>query len=130
MMAIPAVKGIEIGSGFNSAHMKGSEHNDEFYIKNNNIRTKTNFSGGIQGGISNGERIFMRISFKPTATISKEQNTVNSDKKEISLKVNGRHDPCVLPRAIPIVEAFAAIVLADRLLVNQTSNINNIKSYK
>ena len=123
MLYIPATKGVEFGSGFSSSNMKGSEHNDLFEIRNqdksSSIRTKTNFSGGIQGGISNGERISLRIAFKPTATISKEQTTVNSKKEIVNLKVRGRHDPCVLPRAVPIVEAMAALILVDQYLLSK-----------
>lgn len=113
IMAIPAVKGVEIGSGFSCASMTGSQHNDIFYAKEGKVKMRTNFSGGIQGGISNGEPIFLRVAFKPTATILKEQDTINENLEPIKLKVKGRHDPCVLPRAVPIVEAAAAIVLCD-----------------
>lgn len=122
MMAVPAVKGVEIGSGFSSAFMTGSEHNDIFYTDNEQIRTLTNRSGGIQGGISNGEDILMNIAFKPTATVAKEQKTVNAAGEEIELKVKGRHDPCVLPRAVPIVEAAAALVLADEWLLSRSAD--------
>ena len=121
MLSIPATKGVQIGSGFGSVLMKGSEHNDMFYSKDGKIRTKTNHSGGIQGGISNGEPITMKISFKPTATISKKQKSVNEKGEEINLKVKGRHDPCVLPRAVPIVEACAALVLLDQFLLSRLS---------
>jgi len=104
--------------------MFGSEHNDPFYMDNGKVRTRTNFSGGIQGGISNGEPIYMRVAFKPTATIKKEQNTVNDKGEEVILKASGRHDPCVLPRAVPIVEAAAALVLADQFLINHLSSLN------
>lgn len=124
MMAIPAVKGVEVGSGFEGTKLKGSEHNDIFYNNKGTISTHTNRSGGIQGGISNGEPIFMRIAFKPTATIGKEQMSVDKEGREVPLAVGGRHDPCVLPRAVPIVEAAAALVLADQLLINQTADIN------
>lgn len=123
MLAIPAAKGVEIGSGFQGTLMKGSEHNDIFYNENGRIRTRTNFSGGIQGGLSNGEPIFARIAFKPTSTISKEQRTVNSAGEEITLKVKGRHDPCVLPRAVPIVEAMLALVLVDAALGARTAKL-------
>ncbi|MCS6984852.1 MAG: chorismate synthase [Leptospiraceae bacterium] len=113
ILAIPATKGVEIGSGFRSTTMTGSEHNDLFYVENGKIRTRTNHSGGIQGGISNGERIFVRVAFKPTATIARMQTTVTDQKEEVVLKVKGRHDPCVLPRAVPIVEAMLALVLVD-----------------
>ncbi|MBI4930458.1 MAG: chorismate synthase [Bacteroidetes bacterium] len=121
MLGINAVKGFEIGSGFEGVKMKGSEHNDQFQITNDklrmtNIRTKTNFSGGIQGGISNGEDIFFTVAFKPVATIMQKQMTVNSKGEEVELMGKGRHDPCVLPRAVSIVEAMCALVLADHLL--------------
>lgn len=117
VMSLPASKGFEIGSGFAGTLLTGSEHNDEFYIDNEgNLRTKTNRSGGIQGGISNGENIIIRVAFKPTATIGKEQNTVTSDNEETTLAAKGRHDPCVLSRAAPMVEAMVALVLCDHLL--------------
>jgi len=126
MMGIPAVKAVEIGSGFSGATMKGSEHNDAFYNDGGRIRTRTNFSGGIQGGISNGEPIFMRIAFKPTATIKKDQETVNDEGQPVTLQSAGRHDPCVVPRAVPIVEAAAALVLADQFLLNKLARIENL----
>ncbi|XP_059628304.1 chorismate synthase 2, chloroplastic [Cornus florida] len=116
-LSLPATKGFEFGSGFAGTFMTGSEHNDEFYIdENGQIRTRTNRSGGIQGGISNGEIINMRIAFKPTSTIGKKQNTVTRDKQETELIARGRHDPCVVPRAVPMVEAMVALVLVDQLL--------------
>lgn len=123
MMGINAAKGFEIGSGFKSAAMRGSEHNDVFYKKEGKIRTKTNNSGGIQGGISNGEEINFRLSFKPVATISSKQETVDKEGKETTISVQGRHDPCVVPRAIPVVEAMAAIVILDSILENNAINI-------
>lgn len=120
VMSLPATKGFEIGSGFAGTLMSGSEHNDEFYTDDRgNIRTATNRSGGVQGGISNGENILIRIAFKPTATIRKEQRTVTRDKAEVTLAAKGRHDPCVLPRAVPMVEAMVALVLCDHLLRQQ-----------
>lgn len=116
MMSLPATKGFEIGSGFAGTTLTGSEHNDAFYMDGNRVRTVTNRSGGIQGGISNGEDIVIRIAFKPTATIRKEQNTVTREGEEVTLAAKGRHDPCVLPRAVPMVEAMAALVLCDHLL--------------
>jgi chorismate synthase len=117
VMSLPATKGVEIGSGFAGTTLTGLEHNDEFYIdKNGEIRTVTNRSGGIQGGISNGETIILRTAFKPTATIGKEQKTVNKSGEETFLAAKGRHDPCVLPRAVPMVEAMVALVLCDHLL--------------
>ncbi|XP_044460652.1 chorismate synthase, chloroplastic-like [Mangifera indica] len=116
-MSLPATKGFEFGSGFAGTFMTGSEHNDEFYTDEyGNIRTRTNRSGGIQGGISNGEIINMRIAFKPTSTIGRKQNTVTRDKKETELIARGRHDPCVVPRAVPMVEAMVALVLVDQLM--------------
>lgn len=116
-MSLPATKGFEFGSGFAGTFMTGSEHNDEFYIdEQGRIRTKSNRSGGIQGGISNGEIINMRIAFKPTSTISRKQNTVTRDKHGTELIARGRHDPCVVPRAVPMVEAMVALVLVDQLM--------------
>ena len=118
MLSLPATKGFEIGSGFEGTLQKGSEHNDEFYMDNSKgLRTRTNRSGGIQGGISNGEMIEMKIAFKPTSTITQAQNTVNRDGKEDILKAKGRHDPCVVPRAVPMVEAMVALVLVDHLML-------------
>ncbi|GKC84646.1 chorismate synthase 1, chloroplastic, partial [Tanacetum coccineum] len=116
-LSLPATKGFEFGSGFAGTFLTGSEHNDEFYMdQQGRVRTRTNRSGGIQGGISNGETINMRIGFKPTSTISRKQNTVTRDKKETELIARGRHDPCVVPRAVPMVEAAVAMVLIDQLL--------------
>ena len=117
VMSLPATKGFEIGSGFAGTLLTGSEHNDEFYTdENGDIRTVTNRSGGVQGGISNGENIILRVAFKPTATIRKEQRTVNREGEETLLAAKGRHDPCVLPRAVPMVEAMVALVMCDHLL--------------
>ncbi len=117
VMSLPASKGFEIGSGFAGTLLTGIEHNDEFYTDDEgNIRTVTNRSGGIQGGISNGENIIIRVAFKPTATIRKEQNTVTKTGESGVLAAKGRHDPCVLPRAVPMVEAMVALVLCDHLL--------------
>uniref|UniRef100_A0A7N0T6U9 Chorismate synthase n=1 Tax=Kalanchoe fedtschenkoi TaxID=63787 RepID=A0A7N0T6U9_KALFE len=116
-LSLPATKGFEIGSGFGGTFLTGSEHNDEFYTdEDGRVRTRTNRSGGIQGGISNGEIIEMRIGFKPTSTISKKQRTVTRDKQETDLVARGRHDPCVVPRAVPMVESMVAIVLVDQLM--------------
>jgi chorismate synthase len=120
MLSINAVKGFEYGLGFRAAAMRGSQHNDEFYSEDGRVRTKTNRSGGIQGGISNGEEIFFKVAFKPVATILKEQNTVDKSGTEIVMKARGRHDPCVVPRAVPIVEAMAAMVIVDAWLMNKT----------
>jgi chorismate synthase len=117
MMSIPAVKGVEIGSGFAGTLLTGSQHNDLFYLREDGaIGTRTNRSGGIQGGISNGEPVTVRIAFKPTATIMQAQDTVDSTGRATTLEPRGRHDPCVLPRAVPIVEAMLALVLADHCL--------------
>ena len=120
VMSLPASKGFEIGSGFAGTLLTGAEHNDEFYTDSDGeIRTATNRSGGIQGGISNGENIILRVAFKPTATIRKEQRTVTREGEETLLAAKGRHDPCVLPRAVPMVEAMVALVLCDHLLRHQ-----------
>ena len=116
MMSLPATKGFEIGSGFEGTLMTGRDHNDEFYIEDGKVRTRTNRSGGVQGGISNGEPIVFRVAFKPTATILIEQNTVNNAGEETTLAARGRHDPCVLPRAVPMVEAMVHLVLTDHWL--------------
>ncbi len=116
LMSLPASKGFEIGSGFEGTRMFGSEHNDPFHIVDGRIRTRTNRSGGVQGGISNGEPILLRIAFKPTATIRIEQDTVDVQGHETTLSASGRHDPCVLPRAVPMVEAMVNLVLVDHLL--------------
>ena len=116
MLSIPATKGFEIGSGFAATRMRGSKHNDAFGMRGGKIRTMTNNSGGVQGGISNGEEIYFRVAFKPPATIALQQKTVTTSKEESELAARGRHDPCVLPRAVPIVEAMAALVLCDHAL--------------
>jgi len=117
VMSLPATKGFEIGSGFDGTLLLGSEHNDAFLpSEDGRLRTATNNSGGIQGGISNGEPITLRVAFKPTATIRKEQQTINAAGVATTLAAKGRHDPCVLPRAVPMVEAMVALVLADHLL--------------
>ncbi len=123
MLSINAVKGFEYGSGFDGVKMKGSEHNDAFILKGNQIGTSHNRSGGIQGGISNGEDIYFRTAFKPVATIMQEQQTVNEKGEAVTTTGRGRHDPCVLPRAVPIVEAMTALVLADHLLRGRTAKI-------
>jgi len=120
MLSIPATKGFEIGSGFACAEMKGSEHNDQMMISKGKIKTLTNNAGGIVGGISNGMDIIFRVAFKPTASIYKKQSTITTLCKNTSLILEGRHDPCVLPRAVLIVEAMAALVLADELLIQKT----------
>lgn len=121
MLSINAVHGFEYGSGFCGAQMKGSQHND-LYLPNGT--TKTNLSGGIQGGISNGMDIYFRVAFKPVATIMQTQETIDRDGNSVEMEGKGRHDPCVVPRAVPIVEAMAALVLADFYLINKTYNTN------
>jgi chorismate synthase len=116
MLSINAVKGFEYGSGFQAARMKGSEHNDQFVKSGQQIATKTNFSGGIQGGIANGDTIYFRVAFKPVATLMADQQTVDKQGNETTIIGKGRHDVCVVPRAVPIVEAMAALVVADQLL--------------
>lgn len=120
MLSINAVKGFEYGSGFEGTKMLGSQHNDEFVVEKGSLHTKSNHSGGIQGGISNGEDIYCKVAFKPVATILSSQNTVNEAGENVVLKAKGRHDPCVVPRAVPIVEAMAALVIVDHLLLNRT----------
>ena len=116
MLSLPAAKGFEIGSGFAGTRLTGSQHNDPFYDGGGKVRTRSNRSGGVQGGISNGEEIVLRVAFKPTATILREQETVDESGHDTTIKARGRHDPCVLPRAVPIVEAMMALVLADHFL--------------
>lgn len=124
MLSIPATKGFEIGSGFAGARMRGSSHNDLFIKKGDRLGTETNFSGGVQGGISNGEPIRFRVAFKPPATIGRQQKTVDFQGRDMILEAKGRHDPCVVPRAVPIVEAMAAIVIADFVLLQRTRSRN------
>lgn len=116
MLSLPASKGFEIGSGFAGTDLTGREHNDEFYMNGDRVRTRTNRSGGVQGGITNGETVYFRVGFKPTATIMTEQRTVSAGGEDTTITGRGRHDPCVLPRAVPMVEAMAALVLADHAL--------------
>ena len=123
MLSIPATKGFEIGSGFAATRMQGSQHNDPFEMRGGKIRAATNNSGGVQGGISNGEEIYFRVAFKPTATIGHEQKTVTSSRQQTRLAARGRHDPCVLPRAVPIVEAMAALVFCDHALRQRATKI-------
>lgn len=120
MLSINAVKGFEYGSGFAGTRLKGSEHNDLF---NPDGSTQTNYSGGVQGGISNGEDVYFNVAFKPVATIMQKQKTINSEGETVEMQGKGRHDPCVVPRAVPIVEAMAALVLADFVLLNRLSKI-------
>lgn len=123
MFSIMAVKGFEIGSGFEAIKMRGSEHNDAFFNNDGVIRTKTNHSGGIQGGISNGEPIYFNVAFKPVATIIKSQNSVNVKGENVEYKGEGRHDPCVVPRAVPIVDAMTAITILDHYLKAKTNSL-------
>jgi chorismate synthase len=123
MLSINAVKGFEYGSGFEGVTLRGSQHNDEFYTEAGKIKTKTNHSGGVQGGISNGEDIYFNVAFKPVATIMQDQPSVDKDGNETTVSGKGRHDPCVVPRAVPIVEAMAALVLADFYLRARTSQL-------
>ena len=120
MLSINAVKGFEYGSGFKGTEMQGSQHNDVFTKQG---KTKTNYSGGIQGGISNGMDIYFNVAFKPVATLIQDQNSINKKNEQVTVKGKGRHDPCVVPRAIPIVEAMAALVMADFYLINKTSTL-------
>jgi chorismate synthase len=126
MLGINATKGFEFGSGFSGVTQKGSVHNDEFFIENKRVKTKTNNSGGIQGGISNGEDIFFRVAFKPVATIMQKQQTIDINFNQTDIMGKGRHDPCVLPRAVPIVEAMAALVIVDHILLNKIVKMENL----
>lgn len=123
MMGINAVKGFEYGSGFDSVTMRGSEHNDEFYMDDDKVSTRSNYSGGIQGGISNGMPIYFNVAFKPVATIPKNQQTIDKEGNAVNITGKGRHDPCVVPRAVPIVEAMAALVITDHLLLHRASKV-------
>ena len=123
MLSINAAKAFEYGDGFKGLKLKGSEQNDAFYNQCGKIQTKTNHSGGIQGGISNGQDIYFRVAFKPVATVLMEQETVNIDGVDTTLKARGRHDPCVLPRAVPIVEAMAAMTILDYYLLDRTTQL-------
>jgi len=123
MLSLPAAKGFEIGSGFAGTRMRGSVHNDPFVMKDGRLGTVSNNSGGIQGGISNGEAIWFRVAFKPVATIGLEQQTVDFAGKPATLAASGRHDPCVVPRAVPIIEAMAALVLADSALIQRSRRL-------
>lgn len=123
MMSINAAKGFEYGSGFEGTFLKGSQHNDAFYSEDDQVKTRTNFSGGIQGGISNGMDLYFKVAFKPVATIMQDQESVDSEGNSVTVSGKGRHDPCVLPRAVPIVEAMAAIVVADHWLRQRLARI-------
>jgi chorismate synthase len=124
MLSINAVKGFEYGSGFEGVELYGSQHNDPFFMEKDKVKTKSNFSGGVQGGISNGEDIYFRVAFKPVATLMKDQESINDKGKTVTVSGKGRHDPCVVPRAVPIVEAMAALVIADFYLRNKAIKIN------
>lgn len=119
MLSLPATRGFDVGSGFSGTRMRGSQHNDPFVWKNGRLGTRTNFSGGVQGGISNGEPVYFRVAFKPPATIGRSQRTADLSGREVELAAEGRHDPCVLPRAVPIVESMAALILADLALIQK-----------
>jgi len=124
MLSINAVKGFEIGSGFEGVKLRGSQHNDELYVdKNGKTRTKTNNAGGTLGGISNGETVYFRLAIKPVSTIRKQQKTINKKGESVILEATGRHDPCVLPRAIPIVDAMSALVIMDHYLRHKAQNL-------
>lgn len=125
MLGINAVKGFEYGSGFEGAKMKGSDHNDLFEKDGDAVKTRTNLSGGIQGGISNGEDIYFNVAFKPVATIMRDQDSVDQDGNAITVSGKGRHDPCVVPRAVPIVEAMSAITILDFYLLHQSTQLKN-----
>ncbi len=122
MLSINAVKGFEIGSGFAGVVKPGSEHNDEFMISDGKIKTRTNNAGGVLGGISSGETIYFRVAFKSVSTIKKKQHTVNRNLEEVELEASGRHDPCVLPRAVPVVDAMSALTVMDHYLRNKAQN--------
>ena len=126
MLSINAVKGFEYGSGFEGVKMRGSQHNDSIVNQGGKIQTTTNYSGGIQGGISNGEDIYFRVAFKPVATIMQDQESINEAGESVTVSGKGRHDPCVVPRAVPIVEAMAALVIADYLLLSKTNKLAEI----
>jgi chorismate synthase len=123
MLSLPASKGFEIGSGFAGTELTGLEHNDTFYMDGDRVRTRTNRSGGVQGGITNGEAVYFRVAFKPTATVMREQATVSTQGSDTTIAGRGRHDPCVLPRAVPMVEAMAALVLADHALRQEAMRV-------
>jgi chorismate synthase len=123
MLSINAVKGFEFGSGFEGTKLRGSQHNDEFYVEDQKVKTRTNYAGGTLGGITTGQDIYFRVAFKPVSTIMKKQKTINNKKQEIELEAKGRHDPCVLPRAVPIVDAMSALVIMDQYLRHKAQNM-------
>ncbi len=124
MMSINAVKGFEYGSGFEGVTLRGSQHNDEFYKDGDEVKTRTNHSGGIQGGITNGQDIYFNVAFKPVATLMKDQSSVDQQGNTVTVSGKGRHDPCVVPRAVPIVEAMSALVMADFYLIQRTNKLH------
>ena len=126
MLSINAVKGFEYGSGFEGVKQKGSQHNDVFETNGGKTTTKTNNSGGIQGGISNGQDIYFRTAFKPVATIMIDQDSINEEGEKVTVSGKGRHDPCVVPRAVPIVEAMAALAILDAVLIAKTNKISDL----
>ncbi len=128
MLSINAVKGFDIGSGFHGTQLYGSEHNDAFFRDESGVHTRTNHSGGVQGGIANGEDLLFRVAFKPTATIMQDQESVNSEGEPVVVKGKGRHDPCVVPRAVPIVEAMAAMVVADQLMLHRARSFEPLRA--
>ncbi|MFT6871760.1 MAG: chorismate synthase [Roseivirga sp.] len=123
MLSINAVKGFEFGSGFEGVKLNGSKHNDAFYTEGDQVKTRTNYSGGIQGGISNGQDIYFNVAFKPVATIMQDQESINESGDSVTVSGKGRHDPCVVPRAVPIVEAMSALVIADYLLISKANRL-------
>jgi chorismate synthase len=128
MLSLPASKGFDIGSGFDAILLTGTKHNDPFRAKGGKVYTTSNRSGGIQGGISNGQTIYFRVAFKPVATVTHEQDTVDIELRNTTLKARGRHDPCVLPRAVPIVEAMTALVLVDHALRHKAQGRGSIRN--
>jgi chorismate synthase len=126
MLSINAVKGFEYGTGFEGVKQRGSEHNDPFEVVDGKVNTKTNKSGGIQGGISNGEDIYFRTAFKPVATVMVDQDSVNKTGEKVTVSGKGRHDPCVVPRAVPIVEAMAAITILDYIMLSKTNKLSDL----
>tara|TARA_Y100000766_G_scaffold275152_1_gene277882 strand:- start:440 stop:1525 length:1086 start_codon:yes stop_codon:yes gene_type:complete len=126
IIGINACRGIEFGSGFTGSSRKGSEENDQFFVDSNSIKVKTNNSGGIQGGISNGQEVFFKSAFKPVSSIMKKQSTVNNKLQQVNLMPAGRHDPCVVPRAVPIVSALTAIIVLDYYLLSKTTKLSDL----
>ena len=126
MLSINAAKGFEYGSGFAGVEMRGSEHNDEFFSEGNDVKTSTNHSGGVQGGITFGQDVYFNVAFKPVATIMKDQQSVNEHGEAVTVKGKGRHDPCVVPRAVPIVEALSALICLDFSLLAQSNKLQGL----